>query len=167
MKQTPIARNLYLVVRGPKSEHHKAPYHSIIVCTRRHTAEWESEHTKDGHTVFVNLAPDSPAGNWLLVKYKGYSIDGNSYFTLFDGQCTRELASHKNIDGLLNQAVWWSYDQMPKWFIDKGVRFAEDDFTKRQIAQDFGLCLLPESVSRKHKQRMDKYDQPYWLMKIS
>lgn len=164
-KTTPVARNLYLIVRGPKPEYHNAPYHQVILCSRKHTAKWESQLTSEGHTLFVNMDPDS-SGNWLLVKYKGYDIDYGTvthYFKLFDGKESREVSDKQTLDSLLKEAVWWSYDQMPVWVKELGIKYPEDDFTKKRIVDDFGMCLLPYMQQQKLKDKLDEYDEPEWL----
>jgi len=160
------ARSLYLIVRGPKSKHHNAPYHPIIVCTRKHTAKWESLRTEDGHTMFVNMAPDSPSGNWLLVKYKGYDIDyGNvaANFTLYDGVKTSDATNRKLINEYLNGATWWSYDLIPEWLSEYGIKLPEDDFTKQRIWDDAGSCLLKESEYKKLREKRQTLSRPEWL----
>ncbi len=162
--KTPFAKSLFLIVRGPKSEFHKAPYHPVIVCSRTHTAKWEAQKTDNGHTVFECMADN---GNWLLVKYQGYNIDhGNvcSHFTLFDGKESKEVSSSENIEAYLKNAVWWSYDHMPKWIEEKGVSYATDAFTKKRIYDDAGTCLLPYSKEKMLKDKLEGYDQPFWLL---
>lgn len=159
--KTPIARSLYLIVRGPKSEHHNAPYHPVIVCTRLHTAQWESRDTSKGDTVFECMAD---GGNWLLVRYNGYNIDGSGYFDLFDGKNSRDVSSLEQIKSLLNGAIWWSYDRIPAWLSDYGIKFAEDNFTKSRIVEDSGDCLLPYAKAEKLRDKIDEYDEPEWLI---
>jgi len=143
------AKNFYLVIRGKKSAHHKAPYHPIILCTRRHTADWESHRTSEGHTVIVCMAPDSlSCSNWLVVKYKGYDIDYRTVtanFKLFDGKRTNEVSARSEIDKYLKKAVWFSYDDMPDDLKNKGVKYAKDDFTKARIWEDTGTLINSSS----------------------
>lgn len=165
MKKNITARNLIVIVRGPQSVHHNAPFHPIIVCSRKHTAKWESMRTENGATVFMNMAPDMQ-GNWLLVKYKGYDIDYGTmshYFTLFDGEDSRIVSDKDRVEGMLKHAIWWSYDDMPQWIKDLGVHYAQDDFTKRAILMDSGTCLLTNNQSRKIKDRLYESEEPEWL----
>lgn len=149
------AKRFYIIVRGRRSLHHKAPFHKIIVCTRKHTADWESHRTSEGHTLFVCLAPESiTCANWLCVKYNGYDIDYRhvtANFKLYDGKNTQDITSHAEIERMLKKAIWWSYDDMPEWFKDKGVKYAKDTFTKQVIWNDAGTVLMPESKSEKYK----------------
>lgn len=151
------AKRFFIVVRGRKSVHHKAPFHKVIVCTRKHTADWESHRTSEGHTVFVCLAPDSlSCANWLCIKYNGYDIDYRhvtANFKLYDGKETNEITSHLEIAKMLNKAIWWSYDPMPDWFNGKGVKYAKDNFTKQRIWEDSGTVLMTESKSEHYKSK--------------
>jgi hypothetical protein len=161
------AKNFYLILRGPKGEHHNAPFHPIILCTRKHTAEWESQRSKDGATVWVNMAPSTAYwGNWLLVKYKGYDIDyGNiaHYFTLFDGKDSREVSDRDYIETLLRNAIWWSYDEMPEFIKGLGVKLPEDNFTKQCIWEDLGDGLLGHRKESELKQKLQQMGCPEWL----
>jgi hypothetical protein len=161
------ARNFFLVIRGPKSEHHNAPFHPVILCTRRHTAQWESRPSSDGDTVLENMAPDASCwGNWLLVKYKGYDIDYGAvahYFTLFDGANSRDVSDSGRIESLLNGATWWSYDEMPVFVRALGVKYPEDNFTKQVIWEDLGDCLLGQRKEYELRTKLDKMGRPEWL----
>ena len=160
MKKTPIARNLFLIIRGPQGEFHKAPFHPIIICSRKHTAKWEAGDTEDGATVFVNMDP--PYGNWLLSRYKGYDIVGNpKFFTLFDGKESRDISQIS--DNTFRDAIWWSYDGMPDCLKEKGVSYATDNFTKERIADDAGACRLLQREQEKLDATRDKYEEPEWL----
>jgi hypothetical protein len=161
-KKIPIARNLFLIIRGERSEHHKADFHPIIICSRKHTAKWEAGATVDGATVFENMAPESAAGNWLLCRYKGYDIVGTpQYFTLFDGKESRDISTIS--DETFNNAIWWSYDRMPEYLKDKGVHYATDEFTKNRIMQDAGTCELSYAKQEKLKHYLGTLENPEWL----
>jgi hypothetical protein len=161
------AKNFYLILRGPKGEHHNAPFHPVILCTRKHTAEWESKRTKEGATVWVNMAPNTAYwGNWLLVKYKGYDIDYGHlahYFTLFDGKDSREVSDREYIEPLLRNAIWWSYDEMPEFVRELGVRYAEDQFTKDWIWEDLGDSSLGHTKEMALKKKLREMGRPIWL----
>lgn len=163
IKKTPIARSLYLVVRGPKSEHHNAPYHPVIVCTRKHTVHWEARSTEKGDTVFECLAD---GGNWMLCRYKGYDIQSSGYFELFDGKSSRDVASMEEIKKYLNGATWWSYDRIPAWLEGYGIKFPEDNFTKIRIVEDSGDCLLPHAQAEKLRDRIAECEEPTWLIPV-
>lgn len=162
MKKTPIARSIYLIIRGAKPDHHNAPFHPVIICTRKHTAKWEAGHTEEGATVFENLSP-MDGGNWLLVRYKGYDINGGAarYHILFDGKESREVSNISN--EVIQNAVWWSDNHPPKWIADIGVTYAKDDHTKKTISHDSGLCLLAYNEGKKIENKRDEYEEPEWL----
>ncbi len=163
-KQHPLAKGLYLVIRGPKSEFHKAPYHPIIVCSRQHTARWESKNTTDGHTVYWNAYPHKGHGNWFLGRYKGYEMSGNlgPSFVFFDGCVNSDLCNHQKVNELLNGAVWWSYDRMPDFVKEMGVVHVEDDFTKEWIWRDYND--LPHSRREALEGKKLSYGKPEWLL---
>lgn len=159
----PKARNLFLIIRGKQSEFHKAPFHQIILCTRKHVAKWEAGDVVKGATVIYNAMGNHEGANWFLAQYKGYGCDCNQYFTLFDGVDSRELTSTENIHKLLKNATWWSYDEMPSWIERLGVKPPTDDFSKKQILDDLGDCLLPISKQGIVQKLEDKYNFPHWL----
>lgn len=163
-QKLPKARNLYLIVRGEKSEHHNAPFHPVIVCSRKHTAQWEVKEPQDGATLFYNLMGNDAGANWGLGKYKGYDCDANHYFELFDGVNSKDITSRDNIFSLLKGAIWWSYDECPQWLLDAGVKYPEDKFTKQVILEDSGTCIWSHSKETKYWDNLEeKYDQPDWL----
>lgn len=157
-----------MIVRGPRPEHHKADFHDVIVCSRKHTAVWEAGDTHEGATVYVNMDP--PNGNWLLVRYKGYEIAAfrPRYFTLFDGVESEAISKQDYIkENHLKRAVWWSDELMPESMKQDGVGYATDDFSKRRIIEDPGACRLPYAKMAKLKQqRKDKFhdSEPDWLI---
>ena len=38
---------VYLIKRGPRPEHHRAPFHPVIVCGKRRVAKWQAGWTGD------------------------------------------------------------------------------------------------------------------------
>lgn len=165
-QKLPKPKNLFLIVRGEKPDIHNAPYSPIILCTRKHTAKFESGSTSDGATVFQALSRDF-TGNWLLVKYKGYDIDyGNvcHYFKLFDGNDSENVSDRSEIHKLIGGAIWWSYDEMPDFIKDLGAKYPNDRWTKEMICHDFGTCLLTNSQEKKLKSNLEKYEMPFWLL---
>lgn len=164
MKKVPLARQLAIVIRGEKPEFHKAPFHPVIIVSRKHVMEWESEGTENGATVLINLGCADTGYSWLVHRYKGYVLDGNGYFDLFDGANTKDISTFEYVSKeLLPKAVWWSYDRMPEWLLEYGVKHVEDDFSKEMILQDSGLCLLPYSKAEKIQAKLNEYEEPEWL----
>jgi hypothetical protein len=151
--------NLYLIERGPRPVHHKAPWHPVIICTARHTAEWEAGGSPDGATVWSvgDIRKDSKyLHEWSLNRWKGLDVTficTEVYFDLPDGTNTRQFC--KRAHGLISGAVWWSDKPLPKLLRDLGVIEAPDEFTRERIADDLGLCLLSESKAAKICQRRD------------
>ena len=163
-KPQPFASGLYLVVRGPRSEFHKAPYHPIIVCSRQHTARWEGKNTVDGHTIYWNAYPHEGHGNWFLGRYRGYDINGNlgPNFVFFDGKTNAELCDYATVNAMLNGAVWWSYDRMPEFVKKMGVVYAEDDHSKEAIWRDYND--LPDHRRRLLEGKKLDREKPEWLL---
>ena len=87
-KKLSSANNVFLIIRGERSEFHKAPFCPIVLCSRRHTSEWEAGNTEDGCTVLYNYSP-ADEGNWILTKYKGYN-----YYRIFVFQDEEEFNEH-------------------------------------------------------------------------
>ena len=158
-KKLSRANNVFLIIRGEKSEFHKAPFCPIILCSRRHTAEWESGNTEDGSTVLYNYSL-TDEGNWILTKYKGYGIKSNGFIKLFDGNDSYGVSDRNHINELLKDAVWWSYDEIPTWLLQKGVKYPSDDFTKRLIVEDYGTCLMPHSKEMKYLESLENMIYP-------
>lgn len=76
------------------------------------------------------------------------------YFDLPDGSNTRQHC--ERAQSLVAGAVWWSDKPLPQFLRDLGVIEAPDDFTRKRIADDYGLCLLSESRAEKIRQRREK-----------
>lgn len=153
--------DLYLVERGVEKYPSKAPRHPIVLCTARHTAEWEAGGSPDGATVWTqsDLRKDSKhLHTWFLVRWKGLNCctfhGAAVYFDLPDGSNTRQHSERANT--LIAGAVWWSDKPLPQFLRDLGVIEAPDDFTRERIADDSGLCLLSESAAEKIRQRREK-----------
>ena len=142
MKKPRLQQSLYLIIRGPKHQNHKAPYHPIILCTRYHAMLWESRRTREAHTVLSCSCPDAKGSNWALLRYKGFIIDGQNEtqdMLLFDGLNARDAV--KQLLEHISESVWYSYDKMPDWVKEMGVKYPEDSFTRRRIENDPGTCL--------------------------
>lgn len=142
MKKPKLQKSLFLIIRGDRPINHKAPYHPIILCTRYHSMLWESRGTREGHTVLSCCVPDVKGSSWALLRYKGFIIDGlneTQSIVLFDGVKAND-AVKKLLENIPN-AIWFSYDKMPEWIKDMGVKYPDDDFTRRRIEDDPGTCL--------------------------
>lgn len=155
------ATKMCMIIRGERSVFHKAPFHPIILVTHKHTYEWEVGNCKDGATaVSLNVDSSYEYPTFQLERYKGYINDSNSHFTLFDGTETLEFLKSDYLKDCLKKAVWWSDQEPPEWL---KPNFAEDDFTKEDIAQDRGTCLLTNKAEEKFLERREKFAIPEWL----
>lgn len=129
--------NLYLVKRGPRPSYHNAPYHPVIICTRRPIAEWEAGWTGDKSWVWLKEA-DTSSG-WLLVKWNGLNIDYGHIVrgcSLPDGTETGVFHDRKKEPwNLMAEATWWSDHNMPQWVADKGTKYPTDNFTIYRISE--------------------------------
>lgn len=160
-KRTPLARSIYLIERGPKESQNNVQIHPVIVCSRLYTAKWEARNTETGATVWEQFSPFDGIGNWFCCKYKGYEFDNilNVNFVLFDGIPMKEV--NERAKKLLQGAVWWSYDRMPKWVAEAGVVYPPDDWSKDVIWRDYGI---PDSYQgRKIEDKKYEYIRPEWL----
>lgn len=154
-----------LIERGPKPEHHRAPWSPVIICTAKHTANWEVGDSNAQSSLW-SLPASEVGGGWLLERYKGFNIDYGSQvklINLWDG--TVAGFAHDRNDKpftLLKGAVWWSYDEMPEWLREAGVVYPSDEWTKSMIRKDLGSCRLGQSreeklMDRRYEQYADGY----------
>ena len=150
-------RTLYLIKRGPRPEFHRAPYHRVIICTRKHTAKWEAGWTGDCACVWEKDA--DPSSGWLLVKWFGLDIDyghivrGSDLFR--GGRTGIHHDRAKEPWSLLKRAKWWSDHRIPGWLIDAGVKPPRDMFSRKTIMNDYGDCLLSESTRHRLEDRRE------------
>lgn len=144
-------KSLFLIKRGPKPEHHNAPFHPVIICTRKHTATWEVGDTGDGGWLWSRSAQDGGEG-WLLERWNGFDIDYGHIvhqITMPDG--TRAAFCHVDSEPwqILSQAVWWSDHEIPEWLARFGVTLPEDTFSLADIERDVGMDKLPRKQREK------------------
>lgn len=64
---------LYLIKRGPKPDHHTAPFHPVIVTEKKSVALWQAGNTRS-HSWVWTKERDAHSG-WLLVRWCGLDID--------------------------------------------------------------------------------------------
>jgi hypothetical protein len=130
---------LYLIKRGPRPDHHKAPYHPVIICDRKAEARDEAGCTCRKATIWVSNPREGLSG-WLLVRWQGLDLDLGPVVhacELPDG--TRSGFAHNRKAEpwtLLSGAVWWSPAQMPGWLAELGVVYPPDRFTQQGILDD-------------------------------
>lgn len=129
-------RYVYLIKRGERPEHHRAPYHPVILCSRKPVAEWEAGWTGDEATVWTHTW-GSPASGWLLTRWRGLDVDYGHVVRgheLPDG--TRSGFFHDRDEEpwtLLDGCVWWSSERIPEWLDDHGVIYPPDPHSQQRI----------------------------------
>lgn len=134
--------NLYLIKRGPRPEHHNAPYHAVIICDRKRMAEGEAGDTGDGATVWKKEGWKDNRQGWLLVRWRGFVIDFGHVvhsIPLPDGTRAgfwRDYEDELSVKDLLPGAIWWSDKPMPQWLEERGVIYPPDQFTQQSILDD-------------------------------
>lgn len=150
---------IYLIKRGPKSKSHKAPFHPVILCTRKHTAKWEAGATSDKCWVWTHDYGFEHSG-WLLERWNGLDVDYGPVVNpieLPDG--TKAAFFHdkgKSPWILIKGAVWWSNHKIPTWIQDRGCLFVKDSFSIECIERDDGTCGLPMYKQEKLEEQRDK-----------
>jgi hypothetical protein len=167
-RMTRPPRALWFIKRGPRPEHHRAPFHPAVICTRRYTAKWEAGWTGDRAWIWWHEGKE-PYTGWLLERWQGLDIDYGGLVKcckLPDGTQVGFFHRHRALGydrpgekgathlgyseelqepwSLLPGAVWWSDDPIPAWLVEAGVVLAEDDFTQQVIKEDAGDFVLPE-----------------------
>lgn len=133
--------NLYLIKRGPRPAHHNAPYHEVIICDDRRTAEEEQGWTGSGATVWVKEGRKDNRHGWLLKRWLGLDIDYGHVVRgcelPADGSAgfwrDYEVDDGRSVKDLLPGATWWSVQRMPEWLKDRGVVYPADYFTQQHI----------------------------------
>lgn len=174
------SRVVYLVKRGPRPETHKAPFHPVVICSRRHTMKWESGWTGGRSWVWDHEGREEFCG-WLLLRWEGLDIDYGGLVkccTLPDGTKTGFFHRHRDLGydrpgevgakhlgystelqepwSLLPGAVWWSDHPMPEWLRISGVVPVSDSFSLKVIQEDTGTCLLTEREGRRLQETREK-----------
>lgn len=133
---------LYLIKRGPRPDYHRAPFHAVIICTKRKQAMWEAGSTSDHAWVWVKDEMTEPGG-WLLCRWNGFDIDyGNVVhgITLPDGSPSAfwrlyDTPAGNVVTDIVQDATWWSTSKIPEWLVNRGVKKPDDDFTQRRISE--------------------------------
>jgi hypothetical protein len=128
---------LYLIKRGPRPEHFRAPFHPVILCAKRAVAKWEAGWSGDASWVWSHER-GTRAGGWLLERWNGFDIDYGHVvrgLTLPDGTEAAFVHEHTEREPwpLLRGAVWWHDKPMPAWLLDAGVTYPPDGFSQQRI----------------------------------
>jgi hypothetical protein len=167
--------HVYLIKRAPKPDYHRAPFHPVILCTRKGVAKWEAGWTGDRAWVWEHGDGKTGCGGWLLCRWEGLDIDyGHVVRTcaLPDGTHAAFFHQHRNLGydrsqeppkwlgydpnlqepwTLLSGAVWWSLTAMPEWLAEAGVVLPVDAFTQHRILDDYRYADMDER----------KWDKPF------
>lgn len=177
--------NLYFIKRGPRPDHHRAPYHPYLICTRKGVAKWEAGWTGDQAWVWERFDAKDDAGGWLLTRWEGLVIDyGHLVRTcrLPDGTPVAFYHRHRDlgfehIEGygrmwrgyseelqepwsLLSQTVWWSVSRIPEWLEKAGVQVPTDDFSQRRIVEAVRYADEEEGKRERRCQRPEWWPEP-------
>lgn len=133
---------LYLVSRGLRPGHHKAPFHPVILCTQKWFARWEAGDSTRPAWIWENDDVPEPRGGWLLVRWNGLDIDYGGLVksvTLPDGTHGAFWRDYSHTDtsnvvSILNGAVWWTAKKrIPPYLAAKGVVYPPDEFSQDTI----------------------------------
>lgn len=160
---------VYLIKRCPRPEWHKAPYHPVIICSKKGIAKWEAGDTKDRAWVWMRFSRNLDDGDgFLLTRWNGLDIDYGYVIKnvgdLPDG--SHSGFYHPRTDkepwNLIAGAVWWDDKKMPKSLFNAGVIYPPDNFTQQKVLdliaddgiQGFGDREIPEYWS-KSKENID------------
>lgn len=131
--------SLYLIKRGPRASHHRAPFHPVIICDLKYVAKWEAGNSGDGAWMWVAYQPGPNVGGWLLTRWNGFDIDYGAVvhgITMPDGSLAafwRDYESEWSVKDLLPGAIWWSKKNIPNWLAERGVIYSPDKFSRQSI----------------------------------
>lgn len=128
---------LYLIKRGPRPDHHKAPYHPVVIASLKRVAEREAGWTGEVAWVWSHDS-STGAGGWRLERWAGLDIDYGHVVRggrLPDG--TEMGFAHESTGrepwSLIAGAIWWASKRMPTWLEARGCVYAPDAFSQQSI----------------------------------
>jgi len=132
--------NLYLIKRGPRPSYHKAMFHPVIICSRKHVAEWEVGATDARSWMWVRETSADDGAGFLIVRWNGLDIDYGHIVRevgpMPDGTLTAFFHPHESKKepwSLIKGAIWWDDREMPKMLKLRGCIYPPDDFSKSSI----------------------------------
>ena len=129
--------HFYLIKRGPRPEHHKAPFHPIIICPKKRIAKREANWSGEKAWVWERHKIEGCWEGFLLSRWNGLDIDYGHIvrgFALPDG--TEAAFAHdptREPYTLVMGAVWWDDKQIPKSLLSAGVIYPPDTFSRQWI----------------------------------
>lgn len=164
---------IYLIKRGPRPDHHRAPYHPVVICDRKDMAKWEVGWTGDRAWLWSHCEPGTLGGGWLLERWEGLDLDygglvkggtlpDGTHMGFFHKQRDRGYAPRTGDDKpvwlgydetlqepwtLLPGAVWWSAMPMSKALQEAGVVYPSDSFTQQRILD--GRAMLDDEKAKR------------------
>jgi hypothetical protein len=127
--------HIWLIKRGPRPEHHNAPFHPVIVCGKKRIAKWEAGATDSKAWVWQW---DCDGSGFLLCRWNGFDVDYGHIVRevgpLPDGTHTGFFHDRdKEPWTLLSGAVWWDDKKLPPCLEKVGLIYPTDDFTQQRI----------------------------------
>lgn len=169
MKQPPLPRTLYLVVRPDHYGEHFHPsnaVHRVLLCTEKDIAFWEAGWTGDGASIWTRDSRET-GGGFLIERWNGLDIDYGHIVRggeLPDG--SKLGFYHEHAGGTpweaLPSAVWWSNHRLPDWLHERGVRIPDDDRSRSRIEQQRrGSPMLSWNQCDKRLAKWEKYVLPW------
>jgi hypothetical protein len=147
--------SLYLIKRGPRPDHHRAPFHPYLICDRKKIAKWEAGSTDEAAWLWEKFTSIDDGYGWLLCRWNGFDVDFGPVvhgIRMPDGVMAgfwRDYDSEYTVKDYFDGAVWWSNRPMPEWLQRRGVIYPPDTFTQgrilEEIRHEYGIhCELPE-----------------------
>jgi len=128
----------FVVKRCLRPSYHKAPYHPVIVCTRKSVAKWEAGWTGDRASVWEGQTDGS---GMLLCRIDGLEVDYGHIVRacpLPGGRTTGFVHDREEEPWtLLCGATWWSTRPLPTYLRERGVALPMDEFSLARIEEDY------------------------------
>jgi hypothetical protein len=139
---------LFLVKRGPRPSHHRAPFHPVIISPSRNVARWEAGWTGDRAWIWSRASNEGGSG-WLLDRWDGLDIDYGHIVRgcLLPGGVSAGIEHDRRREPwtLVDRATWWSTRKPPAWLLEMGLRYPADAFSQetiRRVEADDGCTKL-------------------------
>lgn len=133
-------KKLYLIKRGVRGSHHRAPYHGRIICDRKEIADWEAGWTGDFAWVWEKDDWGDNGYGWLIKRWAGLVVDYGHlvrHCELPDGTHVgfwRDYDAYpKGLKGIIDGATWWSDRPLPDFLAERGVWYPRDNFSQQRI----------------------------------
>lgn len=150
--------DIYLIKRAPRPAYHRAPFHPVIICGKRRVAKWEAGWTGDASWVWSH-ARGEMAGGWLLERWNGFDIDyGHVVRGVLMPDGTDAAFVHEPTGRepwtLLDGAVWWDDQPLPKVLVERGVIYPPDLYSQQTVLRDIA------NTYERYQERPNFWPQP-------